>query len=223
MVPIFKELWRTERREEMTKVSKLILGAGALSVLGIAALPLASNAANPEEVTLSLTISATDSEDGGNNPYGYNWYVSDRDGGGTTNLSTTTGGNGATSGGLSMISTAVAASTGVTGTNAYGFRVEYTNVTGSVDSGQVYTDTSNSKIYGTDLLVGGGSTAATGVALSSTPIAVGTSAAGTVNVSIPSLAGGANGGANSDYKYDASVPTGTYTNTLSITCIPKTS
>jgi hypothetical protein len=45
----------------MTKISKIILGAGALGVLGITALPLASYAA---DVELEVTVKSQDDTSG---------------------------------------------------------------------------------------------------------------------------------------------------------------
>ena len=202
----------------MTKISKLILGAGALGVMGIAALPIASHAAT-QDVIVSVEISAADSIEGGNNEKGYSWFISDKDGG-TTNLSSSSDA-GAASGGLALIGAKTAVGTGVTANNSYGFNVNYTNKTGAaVSSGQVFTDGSGAYYYGSDLLVAG---AASAVTEASTPVAVGTSAPGTVTVGIPALTGNAAGGANSAYKYDTTLAPGTYENTLTITCLPKSS
>ena len=207
--------WRSGRKIKMTKISKLILGAGALGVLGIAALPVTSYGAS-QEVELSVTISGSDSANGGNNPNGYVWLINDKDGG-TTSLAST-GTDGAASGGLALVGSKVDTSTGITTDNTYGFQVNYTNDTGSVDGGTVFTDGSGAYFYGSDLLVAG---AASSVTNTSTPVAVSTSAAGTVNVSIPALNGNAAGGANSAYKYDTTLTPGTYKNTLTITALPN--
>jgi hypothetical protein len=196
----------------MTKISKLILGAGALGVLGITALPLTSYAATAD-VTLSVTINASDSSSGGNNATGYVWVVSDKDG---TKKNLALGdATGGASGGLALIANKVAKTTGVTANNSYGFEVIYTNGTGTATAGYAFTDIAAKQYYGNTQLVSGGITNA------STPTAVETAAPGTVDVSIPSLSGQATGGANSAYKYDTSLAPGTYQNTLTITTLPK--
>ncbi|MDL2327929.1 hypothetical protein LJC64_04715 [Ruminococcaceae bacterium OttesenSCG-928-A11] len=200
----------------MTKISKIITAASVLGVMGLAVLPAASYAAvNQADVVLSVTVAGTDSIEGGNNATGYVWLISDKDGG-TTNLAKGVADDaGASTGGLSLIGTKTAIGTGVTANNSYGFQVNFTNLTGTVNGGQVFTDGSGAFYYGSDLLVSG---AASAVTNASTPVAVSTANSGTVNVTVPSLTGSAAGGANSAYKYDATITPGTYKNTFVITC-----
>lgn len=85
----------------MTKISKLILGAGALGVLGITALPLASYAA--VDVALEVTVQAQDDTTGatgGNNAKGYTWAAKDPDT--KVNLGTVDA-TGVTSGGIAPV------------------------------------------------------------------------------------------------------------------------
>jgi hypothetical protein len=74
-----KSCGESEGGRVMTKISKLMLAAGALGVMGIAALPVASNAALAD-IQLTVTISADDGDGGGNNEKGYTWTISDKDG-----------------------------------------------------------------------------------------------------------------------------------------------
>ena len=108
---------------DMTKISKLILGAGALGVMGIAALPFTSYAVDSQiivEVTQQDTPGGCVGDEcsgGGNDPDGYTLTITDRDSA-KFNLSSTDE-DGATSGGFAPIATA--AST-VSGSNVYGVK-----------------------------------------------------------------------------------------------------
>ncbi|MDR3125818.1 MAG: hypothetical protein LBU20_01995 [Candidatus Nomurabacteria bacterium] len=115
----------------MTKISKLILGAGALGVLGITALPLASYAV----VDTELTITVNQQDDvgggtGGNNAKGYTWKVKDKDGT-KLNMSLDTDGAGSSSSVSTIAPAATSAAYTTAGTTAvYGVKFTPTAVTG---------------------------------------------------------------------------------------------
>lgn len=135
----------------MTKISKLILGAGALGVMGIAALPIASHAA-AGDVLLQLTVSASSTGDcaeasitsgsgstacegtGGNNGLGYTWTIVDKDGSKFNMALGDATGGAAGSGGLAPISGSAAT---VTGTNVYGVKFGVTTATNSGYTGNL--------------------------------------------------------------------------------------
>lgn len=227
--------------KEMTKISKIITAAAALGVMGLAVLPAASYAA--VNSILQVNITGDDSDDGGNNPTGYKWFVSDKDGG-TTNM-TTASAEGGSSGGFELIATKVPMATGMTVNNTYGFQAYYGNV--NVDPTNTfdgilsqttggYSDqlTTPSLFFGKDLLVGSGATGAGAVTGASLPVALGTSKAGTLRVTVPSLvtddgyalgAGPSNAGSGNAvgwFKYDNTLPVGNYQNTLTVTTIKNT-
>jgi hypothetical protein len=209
----------------MTKISKLILGAGALGVLGIAALPFTSYAAT--DALLQVNINETISDNCGNAASGCSWFISDKDGG-TPNLGIAGGAVGVSSGGFVPITTKVAKSVGITTANQYGFTAYYTNLEGTANGGVLFSDgqltaAASSNYYGKDLLVGAGATGAGSITSSSfSPVALSTSGAGTVSVSVPQLTtadGSAAGGTGSWYKYNTALGNGTYENTLTVTTV----
>jgi hypothetical protein len=218
----------------MTKISKLMLGAGTLSVLGLTALPLTSYADMSSTALLQIEIQDDDSDGGGNNAYGYKWFISDKDGD-TTNL-TVDGVDGGDTGGFEMIDNSVSkTATGIATTGKYGFLAYYTLPTSdaaTVTGGTLSTDGQNSatnatKYYGTALLTAAGATGASAVVEGSSPSAVETHAPGKLTVTVPELRtadGTPAGGANSWYKYNTvTMPAGTYQNTLTITTVARTS
>jgi hypothetical protein len=135
----------------MTKISKLMLGAGVLGVLGITALPLTSYAA---DVSLTVTVAQSDSTTGtgGNNAGGYTWKVVDKDKS-KLNMSTDASKEGTSSSGVGLAPVATNNAFTTVGTvGEYGLKFTPTAVT----SGPTVTVTSGYyiAITGSDQTIG---------------------------------------------------------------------
>jgi hypothetical protein len=155
----------------MTKISKIMLAAGALGVLGVTALPVASYA----DVNTVLTVTVLASSDtsgatGGNNGAGYTWNVKDTDG---TKLNMgTTDATGTDTGGI--VPAATASAYAANGTSAqYGLKFELVPVASgpsviNTNAGYIAITGSNQKIGETNT---GGSIQGWPTALSISPVA----------------------------------------------------
>jgi hypothetical protein len=191
----------------MTKISKLMLAAGALGVLGITALPLASYAA--VDVELEVTVQSQDDTSGatgGNNAKGYTWNVKDAD----TKVNLGTADTlGVATGGIAPVASA-ADFTAASTTAEYG--VKFTPVTTS--GGPTVTDT-----VGTYLAISNADQVIGKTATSGSITAWPTGAA--INPAQGTYYGTATeGGTNSTVAltahWDSSLAVGSYRNTITI-------
>jgi hypothetical protein len=191
----------------MTKISMIILGAGALGVLGITALPLASYAT---DVELEITVKSKDDTSGatgGNNAKGYTWNVKDPDV--KVNLGTAADALGVATGGIAPVASAADFTT-ASATAEYG--VKFTPVTTS--GGPTITDTVGTylAISNTDQVIG--KTATSGSITAWPAGAIVDPAQGTYFGT--TTEGGTNSTIALTAHWDSSLAVGTYKNTITI-------
>jgi hypothetical protein len=196
------------KENKMTKISKLILGAGALGVLGITALPLTGYAA---DVITTVTVAAQDDTGGGtggNNAKGYAWTVKDKETNGSINLITGSA-LGAATGGIAPAATA-SAYTASNATAQYG--VKFTPVV-------VNASTTLTGVVGTFLAISNsaqaiGTTSNAGY-IQAWPTGVNVSPAAGVFFGTDTDTSGS--AVSLTARWDSTLPVGTYQNTVTIT------